>query len=101
MGPPELEKESPESWSEEFGAEGIETLPRRVDRYGKAKKGALDVAQFIGSTLKVKKRSTSGCPSAGLPAVPALLHHRCSEVACGQLLHEAPVVPSVRHQTGR
>jgi hypothetical protein len=38
MGPPELEKESPESWSEEFGADGIEALPRRVDRYGKAKK---------------------------------------------------------------
>jgi hypothetical protein len=37
MASPDLEKESPESWSEEFGADGIETLPRRVDRYGKAK----------------------------------------------------------------
>jgi hypothetical protein len=34
--------------AEEFGADGIETLPRRVDQYGKAKSpGTLDVAQFI------------------------------------------------------
>jgi hypothetical protein len=37
MGPPEHQKESPESLAEEFGAEGIEALPRRVDRYGKSK----------------------------------------------------------------
>jgi hypothetical protein len=52
MASPDLEKESPESWSEEFGADGIETLPRRVDRYGKAKSRALDVAQFIGEHVE-------------------------------------------------
>jgi hypothetical protein len=36
MGPPGT-KES-ESLAEEFGAEGIEALPKRVDRYGKARK---------------------------------------------------------------
>ncbi|MFN7610774.1 MAG: hypothetical protein ACK5QX_07540, partial [bacterium] len=46
MVSPDLEKRSPESLAEEFGADGIEALPRRVDRYGKAKSRALDVAQF-------------------------------------------------------
>jgi hypothetical protein len=30
-------------------SEGIEALPRRVERYGKAKNGALDVAEYIGA----------------------------------------------------
>jgi Replication protein len=46
-GPPVEQKESPESLAEEFGAEGIEALPRRVDRYGRAKSRALDVAHHI------------------------------------------------------
>lgn len=41
------QKESPDSWPEEIGAEGIEALPQRVDRYGKAKTRALDVAHFM------------------------------------------------------
>ena len=51
MSPPDHEKESPESLAEEFGADGIETLPKRVERYGKAKSQALDVAQFIGGHI--------------------------------------------------
>jgi hypothetical protein len=64
MASPDLEKESPESWSEEFGADGIETLPRRVDRYGKAKSRALDVAQFIGEHVEGQETLISGSPLA-------------------------------------
>lgn len=46
--PPDDQRESPDSVAAEVRAQGIEALPQRVDRYGKAKKGALDVAQFIG-----------------------------------------------------
>lgn len=68
MGPPEHQKESPESLAEEFGADGIEALPKRVDRYGKAKKGALDVAEFIGAHVEGQEK----------------LHQRLSE--CGDYL---------------
>lgn len=68
MGPPEHQKESPESLAEEFGAEGIEALPKRVDRYGKAKKGALDVAEFIDAHVEGQEK----------------LHQRLSE--CGDYL---------------
>jgi hypothetical protein len=40
-------KENPDSVGAEIGADGIEALPRRVQRYGKAKAGALDVAKYI------------------------------------------------------
>jgi hypothetical protein len=48
MGPPEAPKENADSLAGEIGVEGIEALPRRVERYGKAKKRALDVAEYIG-----------------------------------------------------
>lgn len=47
MHSPPDQKENPDSVGAEIGVQGIEALPKRVDRYGKAKKGALDVAEFI------------------------------------------------------
>lgn len=44
----EPEKENADSWSDEIGVGGIEALPRRVERYGDAKKRALDIAKYIG-----------------------------------------------------
>jgi hypothetical protein len=47
-GPPDdLKERSPDLLAQE-GASGIEALPRRVSRYGEAKKRALDVAEYIG-----------------------------------------------------
>ena len=57
--PGEQEKENPDSWSDEIGVEGIEALPRRVDRYGKAKNRALDVAKYIGGLSKLQSTNTS------------------------------------------
>jgi hypothetical protein len=48
-------KENPDSWSDETGVQGIEALPKKIDRYGKAKVGALQVAEFIGTTEKHQK----------------------------------------------
>ncbi len=47
-GPPD-QRESPDSVGAEIGADGIEALPGRVERYGKAKSRALDVAEHIGT----------------------------------------------------
>ena len=33
-------------------SEGIETLPKRVDRYGKARKSALDIAEYMACSTK-------------------------------------------------
>jgi hypothetical protein len=44
---PEAPKENPDSLAGEIGVEGIEALPKRVERYGKAKKGALDTAKYM------------------------------------------------------
>ena len=46
------EKENPDSWSDEIGVQGIEALPKRVERYGKAKKGALDTAKYMAESTK-------------------------------------------------
>lgn len=43
------EKGNPDSVGAEIGVQGIEALPQRVDRYGKAKKQALEVADSIGA----------------------------------------------------
>ena len=43
------QKENPDSLAGEIGVQGIEALPAKVDRYGKAKKGALDVSEYMGS----------------------------------------------------
>ncbi len=48
--PGDQEKENPDSVAAEIGVEGIEALPRRVSRYGKAKKGAIDVLEYIDAT---------------------------------------------------
>ena len=46
--PVDQERENPDSVGAEIGVQGIEGLQKRVDRYGKAKKTALDVAEYIG-----------------------------------------------------
>ena len=43
----EAQKENPDSVGAEIGVEGIEALPKRVERYGKARKSALDVAEYM------------------------------------------------------
>ena len=47
LRPPDPEKENPESVAAESGVQGIEALPNRVSRYGKAKTDALDVAKYM------------------------------------------------------
>lgn len=42
-------RENPEQVELDGVSDGIEALPRRVQRYGNAKQGALDVAEYIGS----------------------------------------------------
>ena len=61
-GPPGDHKErSPDLW-QEVEASGIEALPKRVDRYGKAKKRALEVANYIEGQGDVHlSRRLSGC----------------------------------------
>lgn len=44
---PDEPKENADSWSDEIGVQGIEALPKRVDRYSKAKAGALDIAKYM------------------------------------------------------
>ena len=50
--PPDPKKENPDSVAAEIGVEGIEALPKRVERYGKAKKGALDTAEYMAASTK-------------------------------------------------
>jgi hypothetical protein len=77
MGPPE-HKGKPRVLAEEFGAEGIEALPKRVDRYGKAKKGALDVAELIEAHVEGQEK----------------LHQRLSE--CGDYPPSGTTSPSTK-----
>jgi hypothetical protein len=100
MGPPEHQRKAPSPWQRVRGWKGIKALPQ-VDRYGKAKKGALDVAEFIEAHVESREAASAAVRVQGLPRLPApLLHHRQSEVAWRQLLHEASALPSVRDQTG-
>jgi hypothetical protein len=46
------QKENPDSVAAEIGVEGIEALPKRVERYGKAKNGALDTAEYMSACTK-------------------------------------------------
>lgn len=46
--PVDQERENPDTLAGEIGVQGIEGLQKRVSRYGKAKKTALDVAEYIG-----------------------------------------------------
>jgi hypothetical protein len=45
--PDDHQKENPDSLAGEIGVEGIEALPGKVDRYGKAKNRALDIAKYM------------------------------------------------------
>lgn len=54
MGPPDPPKENADSLAGEVGVQGIEALPGRIDRYSKAKKGALEVADYIDHTPELK-----------------------------------------------
>ena len=46
------ERENPEQVELDGVSDGIEALPKRIDRYGKAKKGALDVANYMAGIPK-------------------------------------------------
>lgn len=65
MEPPETQKwRSPDLLAQDEASEGIEALPRRVERYGKAKKRALDVAHFMedqGGELGQLAKRLRGC----------------------------------------
>ena len=56
---PEGQKESPDSVAAEIGAESVEALPGRVDRYGKAKQRALDVAEYMRASATGKDAATA------------------------------------------
>lgn len=43
------ERENPDSVDAEIGVQGIEALPAKIVRYGKAKKGALDVVDYMAT----------------------------------------------------
>jgi hypothetical protein len=45
--PPDPKRENPDSLAGETGVQGIEALPKKIDRYSKAKKGAIDVADYM------------------------------------------------------
>lgn len=49
MGEVDPKKENPESVGADIGVGGIEALSGKISRYGKAKKGALDVVEYIES----------------------------------------------------
>ena len=62
--PPDATKENADSLAGEIGVDGIEALPQRVQRYSKAKHGALDVAEFIrarGASVKKLADRVSQC----------------------------------------
>ena len=50
--PPDPKRENPESVAAEIGVQGIEALPKKIDRYSKAKRGAIDVADYMGTIPK-------------------------------------------------
>lgn len=47
--PPDPQRENPDSLAGETGVQGIEALPKKIDRYSKAKRGAIDVADYMAS----------------------------------------------------
>lgn len=60
---PETQKANPDSLAGEIGVQGIEALPKRVDRYGKAKRSALDTAEYMATLPKHQAVANrlSGC----------------------------------------
>lgn len=63
--PPDPKRQSPDFWQEVRASEGIETLPGRADRYGKAKSLALDVAQYIRGAEQGEKALVSRMETCG------------------------------------
>lgn len=65
MTEPDIDqKESPDSVAAEIGAQGVEALPARVDRYGSAKQRAIDVAEYmrasaVGQELRIAHQIAS------------------------------------------
>ena len=58
------EKENPDSVAAEIGVQdGIEALPKRVERYEKAKNSALDIAEYMGTLPKhqAMANTVKGC----------------------------------------
>lgn len=57
------ERENPDSLAGETGVQGIEALPTKIDRYGKAKRGAIDVADYMGTLSRHQAMSEKvrGC----------------------------------------
>ena len=58
------EKENPDSLAGEIGVQvGIEALPKRVERYEKAKNSALDIAEYMGTLPKhqAMAHTVKGC----------------------------------------
>lgn len=53
--PPDTPKENPKELQLDGVSDGIEALPRRLERYGKAKQTALNIADFIYDIPKHKK----------------------------------------------
>lgn len=53
--PPDTPKENPKELELDGVSDGIEALPRRLERYGKAKQNALNIADFIHGIPKHKK----------------------------------------------
>lgn len=49
MSPVSPQRENPAELALDGVSEGIDALPGRLNRYGKAKKGAIDVADYIGT----------------------------------------------------
>ena len=54
LSPPDDRQEKSPELVEQLEASGIEELPRRVNRYGDAKKRALDIAEYIGQQVDGK-----------------------------------------------
>jgi hypothetical protein len=52
--PDDSKRENPEAVGADIGVQGIEALPGRIGRYSKAKKGALDVADYMATIPRHK-----------------------------------------------
>ena len=65
MREPTDQKKNPEQVELDGVSEGIEALPKRVDRYGKARKSALDTAEYMqglpGQQAKVMSQRVMAC----------------------------------------
>jgi Replication protein len=64
MSPGDPKRENPEERTLDGVSDGIEALPHRVDRYGKAKKGALDIGEYM-ATLPTYAKQTKRLLSCG------------------------------------